>query len=940
MTIKLEDAAVLASAVLAQRHDPAQVHALPLPPIELITIFCDAIQANNVTTETRVLVLKALRSSWSSEAKIHSRLLLATVPLLADTSLVVRTQASSLLIHVMSTASAQLVTDRLDTLASSITKSLSSFRLVPPTSPVLRLVSLSLRLLNAALLKLPSSALTAPRVDSVLSIIAHWIYFDPSNSGPSGSSVTAPPDRLILHPNMSPFSSSTTTSNALGAMASFLPTRSPSSKRTLSRSSSQSSLNNVISTYAGIYKSDSETDDDQSSVSSEHAPRLTSAQIRLDALAVLKTLASVQSKFLYPRWNLLLCDSAYVRSKPTLLGLIESDRSVIIKLRAARTLELMFKDSKTFLAIAEDRPTKASFTSLSSKLGAVLTELHLKLTSLLSAPTITSNNHLLLALLALVETVGNNASYARLRQKPLTRGLVKVLLQLATHQDISIALAALSGLIAVTRSELLSYDPDALDLASIARQATILAHQSSGVMTTTSGWELLSIITPYTPVSDLIPALAVFHAIVSKSDTTLASEQILFFSTLFKTSTSFMSSPPSDSERQRLVNLVRVALRHPSPGLKAATAQVLVSERFLDFVTSLSLTSAIDVVKELLDLTPLTLTENAEEQDIVAAAVCRSLGQVIKSDYFNALPRSTFRLKCDILPVLMLCSISSFECVASMASWAFANSIDVLFPMSPTSASGDPGWNHGEMEAMLNIAHGFLKTEASEPIQTNGIRSICLLLPNQISSSTRSFEEDVTHALVAILKDQEGKGVKVRWNAATGLGNWLVGLKDRKGLSNFGSVCAEVRAKNDAGDKGGVGEGWRCALRSTILDALIQVGIESLVIHLQQQQRVDEPSHPQVDPVVISASASPAPPPIKLNYKISIQCVRALQQAAPMTPLEVEGLHRASIGTLATDLFSFLDQVKGKERSHAQVLSHELRALLWEAGERQNTFQH
>ncbi|SCZ93867.1 BZ3500_MvSof-1268-A1-R1_Chr6-3g08934 [Microbotryum saponariae] len=923
------DVTALASAVLAQRHDPAQTQALPLPPIELITLFCDAIHTSEVTTETRVLVLKALRSSWSSEAKeIHPILLSTTLPLLADVSIAVRTQASSLLIHVVSTASAQLVTDHVDTLASSITKSLSPYHLVPPTSSALRLVSLSLRLLNAALLKLPSSALTALRVDVVLSIIAHWIYYDRANPGLKGPGLTAPPDRLISHPTNSPFTSTTTPkplSGAMmsfGAMASFSPTSSPSSRKTLSRSSSQTSLNTVSSIHADTYKSDSETDDDQASVSSEQAPRLTSGHVRLDALAVLKTLASAQPKLLYPRWNLFFCDSAYVRSKPTLLGLIETDRSVTVRLRAARILELMFKESRAFLAIAEDRPTKASFTSLSSKLGTLLAELHLKLTSLLSAPSVTSNVELLLALLTLVETLGNNAPYARLRQKSLTRGLAKTLVQLTVHHEHSIALAAMAGLIAVTRSELLSSDPASLDLASMIRQVMILAPHSSDPRIAKSAWELLCLITPHIPESDLLPAIALFDAIISTSDATLTPEQISFYSALFKTSTIFVS-PPSESEKERLVELVRVALRHPSPVLKVTTAQVLVSEKFLGFLRSSSSTYSIDVIQELLDLTPLTSTTTEEEQDLVAAAVYRSLGQVIKSDYFNTLPNAASRLRNQILPALMRrCSISCSESVVSMASWAFANSIDILFPSSSTSTPSDLAFTLEETSAMFNIADTFLKTETCEPIQTNGIRSICLLLRDPASCGTRSFEENVTHTLITILQDQKGKGVKVRWNAATGLGHWLVGLKDRKPTS------------------------WRGALRELILDALIQVGIESILIHLLQQSRSAESSAPQVQHTTDACTTSvpPTPPLIILNYKISIQCVRALRQAAPLTVSEVERIHRARKGSPAPDLFAFLDQVKGKERGHdlfafldqvkgkerghAQMLGQELRALL------------
>lgn len=77
------------------------------------------------------------------------------------------------------------------------------------------------------------------------------------------------------------------------------------------------------------------------------------------------------------------------------------------------------------------RPTKASFTSLSSRLGEIVGELHLKLASLISNPTMIRHPELLLALLKLAETLGANSPYSRM-SRPLAQplaGAVSPLLQ-------------------------------------------------------------------------------------------------------------------------------------------------------------------------------------------------------------------------------------------------------------------------------------------------------------------------------------------------------------------------------------------------------------------------------------------------------------------------------------------------------------------------------
>lgn len=77
-------------------------------------------------------------------------------------------------------------------------------------------------------------------------------------------------------------------------------------------------------------------------------------------------------------------------------------------------------------AVTFVRPTKASFTSLSSKLGEVVSELHSSVLALVASAATASNHLLHLAVLRLARTLGETAPYGRMR-RPLAPPLAKAL---------------------------------------------------------------------------------------------------------------------------------------------------------------------------------------------------------------------------------------------------------------------------------------------------------------------------------------------------------------------------------------------------------------------------------------------------------------------------------------------------------------------------------
>lgn len=79
------------------------------------------------------------------------------------------------------------------------------------------------------------------------------------------------------------------------------------------------------------------------------------------------------------------------------------------------------------------RPSKASFTSLSTRLGEIVSELHLKLVSLIESPASSRHPEYLLALLALARTLAQNSPYSRM-SRPLAQPLASAVLPLVNAQ--------------------------------------------------------------------------------------------------------------------------------------------------------------------------------------------------------------------------------------------------------------------------------------------------------------------------------------------------------------------------------------------------------------------------------------------------------------------------------------------------------------------------
>lgn len=168
------------------------------------------------------------------------------------------------------------------------------------------------------------------------------------------------------------------------------------------------------------------------------------------------------------------------------------------------------------------RPSKASFTSLSTRLGEIVSELHLKLVSLIQSPASSRHPEYLLALLALARTLAQNSPYSRMSRqlaRPLASAVLPLLkaqgehldcpgsarADLARRADTQYALAATVAVSAIARnafSQPLSSAP-LLNATEIAQQALDILSGTSDADLDVEAWALLGAAASYAEGFDL-----------------------------------------------------------------------------------------------------------------------------------------------------------------------------------------------------------------------------------------------------------------------------------------------------------------------------------------------------------------------------------------------------------------------------------------------------
>ncbi|GAA6007829.1 hypothetical protein JCM10207_004890 [Rhodosporidiobolus poonsookiae] len=455
---------------------------LPAAPAQLIAAWCQAAKEPDRPVEEREKVVRALRCCRFTEG--HDLILPAFLPLLLENSSPsFRLQVAGGLLQHASSASTQTLAPLSSFLVATVTRALSplQYQLASAASSTLpRLASTYFRILSALLLKHPS--LTQETTALIATTLSTWIHYGRLAGGAASPALSVSAAERGRVPSQGQL--------AFGVMSAFA-SPAPASPKRRTRNGSDASTWSRASSVGRQAESESE---DEGTRSLDR--RRDAAQIRLDALICLRNLATADPKALHKHWSLFLSNSPYLRSRSTLFSLIEGDVSQSVRAQATAALSAMLEDSASYLSIAEDRPTKASFTSLSASVGETVAELHLSLSALLSLPLVAGQTEHRLALLNLAAKLAANAPYGRMK-RPLAQGLVKAILPLL---DTPAAAASTLNIIAARYISTSSSQPFEWD--KLIEAAESLVETSTTEELHRAGWSLLASAVPACPERD------------------------------------------------------------------------------------------------------------------------------------------------------------------------------------------------------------------------------------------------------------------------------------------------------------------------------------------------------------------------------------------------------------------------------------------------------
>lgn len=194
----------------------------------------------------------------------------------------------------------------------------------------LRLAVTCLRIASVLVAKL--GAIVIVEIQDLAVNVRHYVHF--------GSTAPRPSSQAATRRDPSTFANDYS-SFGKGHFLGTIPAPTPRSR---SRRPSVDSL----ATSASMSAAEAETSDDI------EARRQEMAQIRLDALSCLRSVAQIDSgKPLYPFWQMFLPISTTDRATaPTLMHLVEADESTAVRLRACETVRDMLEPAGPYLSIA------------------------------------------------------------------------------------------------------------------------------------------------------------------------------------------------------------------------------------------------------------------------------------------------------------------------------------------------------------------------------------------------------------------------------------------------------------------------------------------------------------------------------------------------------------------------------------------------------------
>ncbi|KAM0787552.1 hypothetical protein ACM66B_003622 [Microbotryomycetes sp. NB124-2] len=812
----------LANSVIQSRRHAQQSAQLPAPVLELIQTFLDDLDQDTMPAQDAATVLTALKLCASQSTQMHASVIDRVSDLLDSikSSLPLRVATTQCLLSYVSTAPATILERRANRLTALFCKHVpppATARLLGPVQTRnMHLASTLFRLQGAMVARI--STLTPQMVAEIVTCLRPWLFEGRLSGAPSSQNAFVPErDRAKTH----------VVSGVMGAFVAPVKAMNGPSRQPAGRS-----LAKLV-------------------------------QTRIDALGCLQAVALNNHQLLYAHWADFFVDSPFQRYRPSLVGLVERDPDCAINLKACHVLQTMLRDSTKYLGIAEDRPTKASFTSLSTRIGEILKELHASLTGLLTSPGLVQQPELATAVLGIVRLVVSQTPYARLQllaPVELYNAMLAVWRVAASQQvkdgTADVLAALIHNLVSVQSCV------QKINVHEVVKMAeAIVADSRQSAAAQSAAWTILSACMPH---SDSVQHHV--NELVNLAATTFGSASVV----VRQSRTAFILallqckvSTDADEVEATTLSGIDSIINEAITRAQSSSERVIACQCLAVPVPRQNQSSR---AKWCFDL--LVPTCSHEDADVRSAA-CRALGMVVKW------PEAKLGQELEVVTSLLSDKCADdIEPVKAVASWALANCSDRL-------TNGDP-----VASELVTTAHSLVCNSSNERIQTSGVRIAGNVLRVSTASAALALDSRQVDLLVeAICTGLVSSSAKVRWNAAH---STVHGLTQTSTLSD------------------------RPAPKSILLEAR---HLEQIVSSLAKNLPCNDLSSSSSSPPAATTRNKP-------NYKVQLQTTRALKVIKRLVNESTladkfQGLHNATefvknIDRLLDETRTVLEQLLGQ----------------------------
>ncbi|CAB4383085.1 unnamed protein product [Rhizophagus irregularis] len=554
--------------------------------------------------------------------------------------------------------------------------------------------------------------------------------------------------------------------------------------------------------------SDSEISDGEYSQSLRK--RNEDSRIRANALGCLQSIARASPKKLYQYWSHFFPYTEPTEtSSPSLFTIIACEPIHTVRILACSIISTMIDGSKQYLAAADDREVKTSFTSLSAKLGTIVRELHAGL-----CQVILREDHItvLAQLLKCCNVLVNNAAYDRLSSNYLSR-TYHTTANFLVHNDNAVRLATMVLVSTIMDCKACIKEVDKLLLDKVINRTSadftklpffqnheemnllsylvlVIGSKEQSPVVRIESWGILCACarTHFSIVSlkwEHINPLII--ADLASEDEKIRTAAMTFLVEYAKEQAAFGGgnrNTGGDDERIMVQEVQKeiipevflwwdsVITQHiQGSSIDDCHAVRALACDFMSHIPS-NVFSALSVEKRNF-CTKTLLGFSKFENPGVRAAACRGLGVYI---LFPILQQDTFASDMALSVIQQMADPNILVRVRS--SWALGNLCDTMVLLS--NPANNQGMSNTNTEFLIKVMWTRIVKAAlsasndNEKVRPNGVRALGSIIhvspTNFLEREERSLIKDV---VLSLIKNFESGTLKVRWNACYAAANML-----------------------------------------------------------------------------------------------------------------------------------------------------------------------